>query len=166
MGGCVRSRFSCTSALPMVADLSSSSRVASFYGEEMGPRRKIPHKEKQLAYRKRDREHAWHLEAGLRLWRRRRKTTKARVARRIENQLLSQANQSIEDVETLDFDAARRRLKRPKYAESLREALDLNAERRLRRANRKKPEARSRRAMRRGRSGSSTSMGPGSDSPT
>ena len=109
----------------------------------MRPRRKDPHQEKQLSYRTERRERAWYQEVGLRLWRRRRKTTRSRAARRVEHQQLSKGGLTTEDAETIALDATRKRYKRMKEKpETLGDAIESNNGRRLQRANRKNPEAR------------------------
>ena len=116
----------------------------------MRPRRKNPHERKQRSYEKERRGHAWFSETGLRIFLRRRKTSRSRAARRTEHQQLAQPGLSIDEVETLHLDETRTRYKRSKEpSESLRESLELNEERRKRREGRKNPEARQRRAQRR-----------------
>ena len=121
---------------------------------DMQPRRKNPYEEKQLDYEKQRREHAWFNESGLRILRRRRKTTRSRAARRAEHQQLSQGGLPVEEAETLPLDETRTKYKRWKArSESLRESLTLNETRRERREGRKNPEARQRRAERRSSQG-------------
>jgi hypothetical protein len=116
----------------------------------MQPRRKSPYEEKQRDYENQRREHAWFNESGLRIFLRRRKTTRSRAARRAENRQLGQSGLSVEEAETLPLDETRTKYKQRKdRSETLREALTLNGERRKRREGRRNPEARQRRAQRR-----------------